>query len=83
MLGLLYGPLNSRCELQEEICREIPDSCSTRVVMVGDFIFPNIDRDFHCAKGLDAVEFVKCVLESFIWQYVEALQGRGQSLTYS
>lgn len=44
---------------------------SHRRGVVVDFNFPNIDLNYHSAKSLDKVEFVKCVQERFLKQFVE------------
>lgn len=57
-----------------QICQEITDSCrSNKVVVVGDFNFPNIDRANRGVNGSNGVQFLKCVQEGFLKQYVEAL----------
>ena len=72
LMGLYYRPPNSQRELEEQISREIADSCKKhKVVIVGDFNFPHINWDSHTVKGLDGVEFVKCVQENFLHQYIE------------
>lgn len=48
-----------------------------RVVILGDFNFPNIDLDCHSAKGLDGMVFFKCQ-ESFLLQYVEPYKREGR-----
>ncbi|XP_062920044.1 uncharacterized protein LOC134354760 isoform X1 [Mobula hypostoma] len=72
LMGLYYRPPNSQRELEEQICREIADNCrKQKVVVVGDFNFPHVDWDSHTVRGLDGLEFVKCVQESFLNQYIE------------
>lgn len=45
---------NSQQESEEQICQETAGSyMSNKVVVVGDFNFPNIDRECHSAKGLN------------------------------
>ncbi|XP_059809285.1 uncharacterized protein LOC132382840 [Hypanus sabinus] len=54
------------------MCKEIADICSKhKVVIVGDFNFPHVDWEAHSVKGLDGLEFVKCVQDSFLQQYIE------------
>lgn len=67
LLGLCCRPPTSQRELEDQICWEIADSCQTnKVVKVGDFNFPNLDRDCQSAKGMDGIEFTKCIQESFL-----------------
>ena len=72
LVGVYYRPPNSQRELEEQICREIVGNCRKhKVVVVGDFNFPHIDWDSHAVKGLDGLEFVKCVQDSFLDQYID------------
>ena len=58
LIGLYYRPPNSRREIEEQICKEITDSSKkNRVVIVGDFNFPNIDWDSHSIRGLDEEKY--------------------------
>lgn len=49
--------------------------CKSNNVIVGNFNFPNIDYDCHSAKGLDGLEFVKCIQERFLRQYIDGSTG--------
>ena len=49
-------------------------------MIVGDFNFPHIDWDSDTVKGLDGVEFVKCVQENFLYQYIEVPTREGAIL---
>ena len=81
MIGLYYKPPNSRREIEEQICKEITDSSKkNRVVIVGDFNFPNIDWDSHSIRGLDGEKFVECIQEEFLIQYVDGLTREGAKL---
>ena len=72
LIGVYYRPPNGEHELEEQMCKEIADICSKhKVVIVGDFNFPHIDWEAHSVKGLDGLEFVKCVQDSFLQQYIE------------
>eukprot|EP00061_Rhincodon_typus_P000024 g10127.t1 len=44
---------------------------SNRVVVTGDFNFPNI-WDSLSVRGLDAAEFVRSILDGFLEQYVNS-----------
>ena len=69
LIGLYYRPPNSRQEIEEQICKEITDSSKkNRVVIVGDFNFPNIDWDSHSIRELDGEKFVECIQEEFLIQ---------------
>ncbi|XP_069796955.1 uncharacterized protein [Narcine bancroftii] len=71
LVGVYYRPPGGDQDLEEQICREIVDICDKhRVVIMGDFNFPHIDWETHSVKGLDGLEFVKCVQDSFLQQYV-------------
>jgi len=81
MLGVYYRPPNSPREVEERICQEILDMCrKNRVVVVGDFNFPGIDWKVLRAGGLDGEEFVKCVLEGSLEQYVDSPTREGAIL---
>ena len=72
MIGLYYRPPNSQREIDEQLCKEITDnSKKNRVVIVGDFNFPNIDWDSHSIRGLDGEKFVKRIQGEFLIQYVD------------
>ncbi|XP_059807923.1 uncharacterized protein LOC132382078 [Hypanus sabinus] len=72
LIGVYYRPPNGARELEEQMCKEIADICSKhKVVIVGDFNFPHVDWEAHSVKGLDGLEFVKCVQDSFLQQYIE------------
>ncbi|XP_062923290.1 uncharacterized protein LOC134356332 [Mobula hypostoma] len=72
LVGLYYRPPNSQRELEVQICREIAGNCRKhKVVVVGDFNFPYIDWVSHTVRGPDGLEFVKCVQENFLNQYIE------------
>ena len=45
---------------------------------MGDFNFPHIDWEAHSVKGLVGLEFVKCVQDSFLQQYIEVPTRDGQ-----
>ena len=79
LIGVYYRPPNGECELEVQMCKEIADICSKhKVVIVGDFNFPHVDWEAHSVKGLDGVEFVKCVQDSFLQQYIEVPTRDGQ-----
>lgn len=63
---------NNQRQLEEQICWEVVDSSKiNRVVIEGDFNFPNVDWVGHIAKVLNGMEFSKNVQESFLRQYLE------------
>ncbi|XP_059811731.1 uncharacterized protein LOC132384561 [Hypanus sabinus] len=47
---------------------------------MGDFNFPNIDWHLISSNGLDGAEFVKCVQDGFLSQYVDRLTRRNAIL---
>eukprot|EP00061_Rhincodon_typus_P013575 g40025.t1 len=53
---------------------------NNRVIVVGDFNFPNINSDSLRARGLDKAEFAKCIQEVFLKQYVVILTRGGATL---
>lgn len=66
LMGLYYRHLEFHWELDDQICKEITDSCrNDRVVTVRDFNFPNIDWFYHSTRGLDDVGFVKACSGTF------------------
>eukprot|EP00061_Rhincodon_typus_P010747 g35270.t1 len=72
MLGVFYRPPNSPRDTEEQICNQILERCEkSRVVVVGDFNFPLIDGDSLRARGSDGEQFVRCVQEGFLRQYVD------------
>ena len=80
-LGLYYRPPNNQREVEELICQQIMGRCkNSRVVVMGDFNFPNIDWDSFSARGLDEAEFVQCVQECFLRQYVDSPTQEGAIL---
>ncbi|XP_067904856.1 uncharacterized protein [Heterodontus francisci] len=74
LLGVFYRPPNSNRDTEEQIGRQILERCrSNRVVVMGDFNFPNIDWNLLSANSLDGADFVRCVQEGFLTQYVDSL----------
>eukprot|EP00061_Rhincodon_typus_P019076 g48527.t1 len=72
MLGIFYRPPYSPWETEEQICSQILEkSEKSRVVVVGDFDFPIIDRDSLRTRVLDREQFVRCVQEGFLRPYVD------------
>jgi len=72
LLGVFYRPPNSNRDVEEQIGRQILDKCrSNRVVVMGDFNFPSIDWNHLSAYSLDGADFVRCVQEGFLTQYVD------------
>ncbi|XP_059801229.1 uncharacterized protein LOC132378374 [Hypanus sabinus] len=72
LLGVFCRPPNSNRDIEEQIGKQILEICNNnRVVMMEDFNFPNSDWHLPGAKGLDGVEFVRCVQEGFLTQYVD------------
>ena len=72
LLGVFYRPPNSNREVEEQIGKQILERCSnSRVVVMGDFNFPNIDWNIPRVRGLDGEEFVRCVQEGFLTQHVD------------
>ncbi|XP_062901339.1 uncharacterized protein LOC134345105 [Mobula hypostoma] len=72
LLGGFYRPPGSSRDTEEQIGRQILERCkNNRVVIMGDFNFPNIDWHLISSKGLDGAEFVKCVQDGFLSQYVD------------
>ena len=81
MLGVYYRPPNSPREVEERICQEILDRCKkNRVVVAGDFNFPGIDWKSRRAGNLNGEEFVKCVQEGALEQYVDSPTREGAIL---
>ncbi|XP_067915582.1 dynein axonemal heavy chain 3-like [Heterodontus francisci] len=55
------------------ICREITVRCKNyRVLIMGDFNYPNINWDSKNVKGRVGEELLKCVQENFLVQYVSS-----------
>lgn len=48
-----------------QTCGEITSYKNNRVMIARDFNISRIDEKFHCARGLDGLEFLKCVQEMF------------------
>ena len=72
LLGVFYRPPNSSRDVEEQIGKQILERCdNNRVVVMGDFNFPNIDWNIPRVRGLDGEEFVRCVQEGFLTQYVD------------
>ena len=72
LLGVFYRPPNSDRDVEERIGKQILERCNNnRVGVMGDFNFPNIDWNLPKARGLDGEEFVRCVQEGFLTQYVD------------
>ena len=72
LLGVFYRPPNSNRDVEEQIGKQILERCSNnRVVVMGDFNFPNIDWNIPRVRGLDGEEFVRCVQEGFLTQHVD------------
>jgi len=44
---------------------------SHRVVVMGEFNFPNIDWNLFSSNSLDGADFIGCVLEGFLTHYVD------------
>ena len=64
LLGVFYRPPNSSRNVEERIARMILEkSESNRVVVMGDFNFPNIDWESYSSSTLDGSVFVQCVQE--------------------
>lgn len=62
-MGLYYRPPNSQWGIEDQICRQITQGCENhRVVLVGGFIFHNIDWD---SRGKDMAELIGCLQEGF------------------
>ncbi|PLS49478.1 hypothetical protein CYV29_15670, partial [Carnobacterium maltaromaticum] len=81
MLGLYYRPPNSEREIEVQICKQIMERCrSNRVVVIGDFNFPNIDWDSLSVRGPDGAEFVRSIQEGFLEQYVNSPTREGAIL---
>ena len=58
LLGVFYRPPNSNRDVEEKIAKQILDRCgSHRVVVMGDFNFPNIDWNLYNSNSLDGVSF--------------------------
>lgn len=77
LTGLYYGPLSSKQKIEEQICSQVIQRCeSNRFVLVGNFNFPNIDWDLLSVKGLDGPQFLTCIQEDFLKQYVESYPRR-------
>eukprot|EP00061_Rhincodon_typus_P015920 g43866.t1 len=54
----LLNALTCQREIKKQVCKEISVICkNNRVVMVGDFNFPNMHWDCHSDEGLDEEEF--------------------------
>ena len=71
LLGVYYRPPNSPKSVEEGICRGILDRCrKNRVVVVGDFNFPGVNWRGPRAGGTEGEEFVNCVMEGSLEQYV-------------
>ena len=47
---------------------------------MGDFNFPNIDWNLPRVRGLDGEEFVRCVQEGFLTQYVDKPTRGGEAV---
>ena len=81
LLGVYYRPPNSNREVEEEIAKQIMDRCGGhRVVIVGDFNFPNIDWNLCRSNSSDGAVFVQCVQEGFLTQYVDRPTRGGATL---
>eukprot|EP00061_Rhincodon_typus_P000882 g13077.t1 len=81
MLGLYYRPPNSEHETEVQICGQIMERWrSNRVVVMGDFNFPNIDWDSVSVRGLDGAELVRSTQEGFTEQYVNSPTLEGATL---
>lgn len=71
LLELYYRPPNGQLKL-EDICREMAESYKNNsVATVGDINFSTMYWDSHSVMCLNAVEFVECIQESFLSQYIE------------
>lgn len=71
-MGLYYRHTNSQWQREEQKCRYIRERCkSNSVIVVGDFNVPNIDEDLLSAKAVDRVEFVRCIPEVLLKQYLD------------
>jgi len=44
---------------------------NNRLIIFGDFNFPNINWDSHSVTNLEVADFLKCIQENFLCQYVE------------
>uniref|UniRef100_A0A4W3GAF0 Coiled-coil domain-containing protein n=1 Tax=Callorhinchus milii TaxID=7868 RepID=A0A4W3GAF0_CALMI len=60
-------------EIEEQICNQIADRCkANRVVIMGDFNYPNIDLQNTSIKGKAGQRFIDCVQENVLEQYVSS-----------
>ena len=72
LLGVFYRPPKSSRDVEERIAKMILDrSESSRVVVMGDFNFTNIDWNSYSSSTLEGSVFVQCVQEGFLTQYVD------------
>jgi len=71
-LGVFHRPHNSSSDVEERIGKQILERCrSHRVGVMGEFNFPNIDWKLFSSNSLDGTDFVQCVQEEFLTQYVD------------
>jgi len=70
-LGVFYRPPNSSRDVEERIARMILEKSErNRVVVMGDFNFPNIDWESYSSSTLDGSVFGQRLQEGFLTQYV-------------